>query len=346
VQAAQTQFGDDPTILRQTIADAKRDLVKAQIEQIQVNEPAKAKSIADSNRTLLGTEYEPTTERLLARADQQTGTTEGRQAYFDAGQAKGQQMFGAGQQPTDTARSMLRNFEAFKPQAYWDVNHYRVGYGSDTITRPDGTVVPVTQDTVVTQADAERDLQRRTAETTQQVQGQIGPAWNSMTPQAQASLVSVAYNYGQLPQRVATAVQTGDPAKLFQAVLDLGTDNGGVNADRRRFEAEMISGLKGDAYRTILNNPKLNTNQQNYAFEEIRRPDTAAEYATNANATAVKQANDRAANGYVSQMLKGQMPSTDQIANDPNLTRSRICFTPAIEWGRRKRYERRYRPDN
>jgi len=319
VQQAQTQFGDDPTIKAQTIADAKRDLVKAQIEQIQVNEPAKAKSIADSNRTILGPEYGPTTERLIARADQQTGTTEGRQAYFEAGQAKGQQMMGA-QAPTDTARSLLRNFESFRPQAYWDVNHYRAGYGSDTVTNPDGTVVPVTKDTVVTQADAERDLQRRTAETTQQVQGQIGPAWNSMTPQAQASLVSVAYNYGQLPQSVVTAAQTGDANKLSQAVLDLGTDNGGVNADRRRLESEMISGLKGDAYRTILNNPKLNTNQQNYAFEEIRRLDTAAEYATNANATAVKQANDRAANGYVSQMLKGQMPSTDQIANDPNLT--------------------------
>ena len=50
VKAAQIQYGDDPTIKAQTIADAKRDLVKAQIEQISVNDPAKAKSIADNNR--------------------------------------------------------------------------------------------------------------------------------------------------------------------------------------------------------------------------------------------------------------------------------------------------------
>ena len=231
-------------------------------------------------------------------------------------------MIGA-QPPTDTARSMLRNFESFKPQAYWDVNHYRAGYGSDTITNPDGTVVPVTKDTVVTQADAERDLQRRTAQTTQQIQGQIGPAWNGMTPQAQASLVSVAYNYGELPQRVVTAAQTGDPAKLSQAVLDLGTDNGGVNANRRRFESELISGLKGDAYRIILNNPNLNTNEQAHAFDEIRRLNTAAEIATNANATAIKQANDQAMNGYVSKMINEGTATPQmlqQFASDPNLT--------------------------
>jgi hypothetical protein len=38
------------------------------------------------------------------------------------------------------ALPMIRAFEQFRSSPYWDVNHHRVGYGSDTITRPDGTV--------------------------------------------------------------------------------------------------------------------------------------------------------------------------------------------------------------
>src|SRR3990167_11056337 len=67
--------------------------------------------------------------------------------------------------PVDvSAEGLLRKFEGFRENAYWYNNAYRVGYGSDTVTRADGTIVPVTKDTKVTGDDAERDLARRSGE--------------------------------------------------------------------------------------------------------------------------------------------------------------------------------------
>jgi hypothetical protein len=59
------------------------------------------------------------------------------------------------------AMAVVRHFEGFKDEAYWDVNHHRVGYGSDTITKPDGTVAEVKPGDKVSREDAERDLKRR-----------------------------------------------------------------------------------------------------------------------------------------------------------------------------------------
>ena len=56
---------------------------------------------------------------------------------------------------------LTRKFEGFREKPYFDVNAQRVGYGSDTVTTPEGKVVPVTKSTTTTQKDAERDLRRR-----------------------------------------------------------------------------------------------------------------------------------------------------------------------------------------
>ncbi|MGD4317972.1 hypothetical protein QT621_26175, partial [Xanthomonas citri pv. citri] len=41
--------------------------------------------------------------------------------------------------PGATDFDMIRRFEGFKSAPYWDVNHFRIGFGSDTITREDGS---------------------------------------------------------------------------------------------------------------------------------------------------------------------------------------------------------------
>ena len=48
------------------------------------------------------------------------------------------------------AAELLRQKEGLRSKPYWDVNALRAGYGSDTVTRPDGSVQRVTKDTVVT----------------------------------------------------------------------------------------------------------------------------------------------------------------------------------------------------
>ncbi|ATW43763.1 integrating conjugative element protein [Glaesserella parasuis] len=149
----------------------------------------------------------------------------------------------------DLATGLLRNFEGFISKAQWDVNAHRVGYGSDTITRADGTIVKVTKDTVITKEDAERDLARRTAIFANNVRKELGDSnWNALPPNAQAVLVSYAYNYGSLAKTKSVldaarrSAQTGDMTALATAVRNRQVDNNGINARRRNQEADYILG--------------------------------------------------------------------------------------------------------
>lgn len=143
--------------------------------------------------------------------------------------------------------ALLRHNEGFRDTPYWDVNAYRVGYGSDTITRADGSVVRVAPGMRITRDDAERDLSRRVNE--EFIPGivkQVGQdAWDKLSSTARTGLVSVAYNYGTLPFRVANAVVMGDPEEIAKQVDALGGDNNGVNRARRTLEANIIRGMTG-----------------------------------------------------------------------------------------------------
>jgi GH24 family phage-related lysozyme (muramidase) len=138
----------------------------------------------------------------------------------------------------------IRQFEGFRSTPYWDVNAWRVGYGSDTITRADGTVVPVQQGMTVSREDAERDFNRRIEhEFVPRVVQQIGSdAWQRMNTQQREALASIAYNYGSIPQSVVTAARSGDPQVIGQAIQGLGGHNDGVNRNRRNQEAQAFLG--------------------------------------------------------------------------------------------------------
>ena len=136
----------------------------------------------------------------------------------------------------------LRLSEGLRTDAYWDVNHWRTGYGSDTVTRADGTVEQVTQNTKITPADAERDLQRRTAIAANTAAVVVGPVWGGMSPGAKSALTSVVYNYGHVPNDIAEAARSGNMAALSQALMKHSTDNDGINAQRRMAEARAVIG--------------------------------------------------------------------------------------------------------
>jgi GH24 family phage-related lysozyme (muramidase) len=134
----------------------------------------------------------------------------------------------------------IRGFEGYRDVPYMDVNALRAGYGSDTTTRADGSVASVDAKTRVSREDAERDLARRTDEFMVKARGKLGDAWMTLTPNQQAALTSITYNYGELPDRVAK--HAGNPAAMAQAIVALGSDNDGVNADRRAKEAALFMG--------------------------------------------------------------------------------------------------------
>ena len=137
------------------------------------------------------------------------------------------------------------------PAAQYDVNAWRLGHGSDTITNADGTHSPVTQGMTTTQADADRDLARRADLVKQSIINYVGQAaWDAATPGMQAAAASIVYNYND-PHRipsVMTAFASGDPQKLATALQARANDlprraNGvGVNAGRRNDEAAVAVG--------------------------------------------------------------------------------------------------------
>lgn len=138
---------------------------------------------------------------------------------------------------------MIAKFESFREKAYWDVNHWRAGYGSDTTTRADGSVEKVTQSTVVSVADAVRDLNRRIAEFQNGARNKVGAeTFDALSAEQKAALTSIAYNYGQLPARIVRALVGGTTADVAKAIRGLGNDNGGVNRDRRDREAAVYEG--------------------------------------------------------------------------------------------------------
>ncbi|MCR9239688.1 MAG: hypothetical protein NXI17_23705 [Alphaproteobacteria bacterium] len=151
---------------------------------------------------------------------------------------------------SNQAAALLREFEGFREGTYWDVNAHRTGYGSDTITKADGSVHKVRKGDKVSRADAERDLARRTKGFENTAIKQVGGKyWGALPVSARAALTSVAYNYGSLPDKVANAVKTGDVETIASAVEGLKGHNNGVNSDRRQKEAAIIRGsetIKGN----------------------------------------------------------------------------------------------------
>lgn len=163
---------------------------------------------------------------------------------FDAKQFKSLEgLFSGTSSGADASAKLLRQFEGFRATPYYDVNAYRVGFGSDTVTLADGSIQKVVQGMKVSVEDANRDLVRRVGEFQGVIKGQIGAdRFNSFSNEQQAALTSIAYNYGSLPNRIIEAVRTGSSQEIATAIRGLAGDNKGVNASRRNQEAFIFEG--------------------------------------------------------------------------------------------------------
>lgn len=145
------------------------------------------------------------------------------------------------------AAALLSRFEGFRDKPYWDVNNWRVGYGSSTVTDSSGKITKLSNDRnnppniTVSREDAENDLTRRLQnEFIPKVTSNI-PSGVTLNDATIAALTSVAYNYGSLPKNVRQAIKTGDKDQIAQAVEALKSHNGGINAKRRQQEADYIA---------------------------------------------------------------------------------------------------------
>lgn len=144
---------------------------------------------------------------------------------------------------------LIKRKEGFIDTPKFDVNHMRVGYGSDTITLADGTVKEVVPGMKVSKEDAERDLLRRIPQFQQKgiVQYVGQSSWDKLNPSAKAAITSLAYNYGSIGNltTLQQAIKSGDHNAIADAVAGYSSHgpfkNGRpVNYDRRMEEASMI----------------------------------------------------------------------------------------------------------
>ena len=143
------------------------------------------------------------------------------------------------------AGPLVEKFEGFRATPYFDVNADRVGFGSSTVTREDGTVEKVRKGMApITKEDARRDLDRRLeTEFVPKAAAKVGEEnWARLPENTRAALTSIAYNYGTIPSRLVPAVQSGNTEEIAKAIEGLAGDNKGVNAGRRMQEANIARG--------------------------------------------------------------------------------------------------------
>lgn len=153
------------------------------------------------------------------------------------------------------AAEVIKYFEGYRSSPYWDVNAYRLGYGSDTIELPNGTHRKVLPSDSTTVEYATKDLVRRVKnEFMPTVANQVGePYWTNLSIPAKAALISIGYNYGSITKpAIITAARTGNMEQLAAAILatTIG-DNGGINDKRRHKEAELVKIAKLNAQKDI-----------------------------------------------------------------------------------------------
>lgn len=211
-------------------------------------ESALAQAVKDGNaeKVKAAEEYIRAIDREIAKTKEAIAANDSvMQSRIRAYQSYGESRMQSGA-ITSGAIDTIKQFEGFSAKPYWDVNAYRAGFGSDTVTLADGSVQKVVQGMTVSLTDANRDLVRRVGEFQQGVISKIGgERFDSFTVEQQAALTSIAYNYGSLPDRIVEAVRSGTVADIGNAIGGLAGDNNGINADRRRKEATAFGG--GDA---------------------------------------------------------------------------------------------------
>jgi GH24 family phage-related lysozyme (muramidase) len=167
------------------------------------------------------------------------------------------------------ASRLIAHFEMFSANAYWDVNAWRIGYGSDTRTKDQ---IKVKQGDTTTEQEAEDNLTIRVKQFEQTIVNQLNAghpatraaalakcpkndpacplcnptapatdagaeAWEKVPDNAKAALLSFAYNYGHLPSSVLNAVLTDDLHLTSTAIAARQVDNNGINRTRRLIES-------------------------------------------------------------------------------------------------------------
>lgn len=144
------------------------------------------------------------------------------------------------------AANVVGFFEGFVATSFWDVNHYRVGYGSSThaVLTPTGyEYFETTETTRTTMELAKVDLAHRLESFEQTIIAQItATRFDALGENSKIALLSFAYNYGSLTETLARVLKEGAPhSEIVAAVAARAVDNNYLNRPRRIAEAALIA---------------------------------------------------------------------------------------------------------
>jgi GH24 family phage-related lysozyme (muramidase) len=137
------------------------------------------------------------------------------------------------------AARLIARFEGFTPTAAWDVNAFRLGFGSDT-EGPEQRKVARGMTTTRERALANLTLRIPAYERT--IVAAIGAtAWGRLSDVSKAAILSYVYNYGSVTATLAADLKSGDLLSAVAAIDARGVDNKGINAKRRYAEAVVFA---------------------------------------------------------------------------------------------------------
>ena len=260
-----TGSGGDPLSGDPNTPEAKRRSDRlAEIERQRLLDRQKklsdAQRVAQAGELAYREEIKKSGDAIIANAERALAISREQAKVDEENAREAAKRLREGATPLGAAKNLIMEREGFRARAYYDVNAYRVGYGSDTVTNPDGSVSRVTRNTTTTQEAALVDLERRIKEFQDGIKRLIGAdRFNAFSPQQQAVLTSVAYNYGTLGSgpngrggaKIDNIVRTGTQEEIAAAIRALGSDNNGRNRGRRNREADLFAAAPNaelDAY--------------------------------------------------------------------------------------------------
>jgi GH24 family phage-related lysozyme (muramidase) len=142
--------------------------------------------------------------------------------------------------------------EGFVSEAKWDVNHYRMGYGSEKIKK-NGKLLEVKKGDTCTKEQAVDTLASYgIPEYSKQIAKDLGQNnWNKLTGYQKAALTSLGYNVGAFfissrsyGKRIKAAIESGDMKKAAEEILNGPRKAGGKLlsglVQRRKEEAQLF----------------------------------------------------------------------------------------------------------
>lgn len=289
--------------------NGRRDALKTRLDAIAVTDPDGAMKKATQFKDILGTQYDDVANKLRARADKQAGDTLAARAVTQTrtnppvlpANAPG----GSPGVPSvdNVHRAIVMQESGGNPNAPTSIDD----------ARGIGQIIPATFNQYARPGE------------------QIGNPSDNLAV-SKRIIADYYQRYNGDAQRVAVAYFSGPGNVAPQGattpyIRDAADGNGKRTSayvadvsNRMNGNTGSASSLRAGAYQMVMNDPDASPIVKQHALTTLQHNYAAAQIAADDTVRQRKEADDKAASGYVTQMLTGPAPGiVNQIANDPNL---------------------------